>query len=372
MPATKRPAASDASGAKKRGKSEVAMKLATVNEAIQSASLPKVVKAMLVEVAEGSLGVFKEERHACQEEVVAMIGETLASIQAGLQKEIDEKQKMVDGADQLKASRQTALTEAEKAQAAATTDLAAKKEAVEASNAASKAAKAALSSAESAQAEGIKACADAVGKKDALEACFKDSFTPLKEGTVTVKSDTKLHKKLLASLLAVCKKFEFEAEQVKVLPTILKKDPSERTSFESAAVTDLHEILSSSIKKYDETVQGAETTKATNEAAVKAATEANDAATAKLLQDQDHLKEAKAALKAADAASQAAKSAVSSFSSDFLQMQLQVAASKDDLDAFKTGPLGAFGDLKEWTAPPPPPPVVEEEKPAAPELPVEP
>lgn len=170
---------------------------------------------------------------------------------------------------------------------------------------------------------------------------------------MTWKSDQKLSKKLLSSLLSALRSSDFEEDMLKVLPTILKKEPAERSSFENTMVQDLHETLNSRINKLDELVRGAETTKPERAAAVQAAQEKSDSASASHTEDQDQLKAAKAALKAADAALAAASRAVSSFSHDFLVMQQDTAKAKDALDAFVNGPLGAFNELKHRKAPPP-------------------
>lgn len=215
-----------------------------------------------------------------------------------------------------------------------------------------KAAQDAFEKAEAAQFQCEKSAKEAVGKKQSLEGVLHDALMPLTEGTL---SDAKMAKKQLGSLLSVLKTFAFEADQLKVLPGVLKKAPSSRTSFETALLADVGEDIKSRVATLDVIIQGADAAKAEHSAATQAMQAALDAATAKHDDNQTQLKSAKLVLKEATKVLESAKAAVASFGGDMRQLQKETAQVMDTLDTFCKGPMASFKDLKDRVAPPPEP-----------------
>merc|ERR1719253_662275 len=68
---------------------------------------------MLTSMVPTSLGVFKDQRHRHQSDVVVMLSETLSGIEAGMQTAITDAQAKLDGSGADKEARDTALVAAD-------------------------------------------------------------------------------------------------------------------------------------------------------------------------------------------------------------------------------------------------------------------
>jgi len=324
-------------------------KVKVVADAVVKADgFPDALLRMLSTNVAPTLGVVKEERHEFQENVAAMVGDVLASMEAAAKAKIAEEEAKVA---QLSGSKATLESSAE----AATAESAAKTAAAESAKAAVtdavaalKAAKAAVTTAESEQKTGADEIAATAGKKTHLEATLAESFAPLKEGT---KEDAKGS---VTGLVKVCKEFEFDPSLISSLPIALQKAPADRGSFDSMVITQVENEITNKIAGFGETLAAAEPAKAAAAEKVTAASAVLEAAGEKDTAVKAELEAAKAAQKEAEVAAKAAQKVLKDFEPDMKKATKALEAATATLDQLTAGPLAAFAELLVLTNTPPP------------------
>mmetsp|Transcript_41105 Transcript_41105/g.87552 ORF Transcript_41105/g.87552 Transcript_41105/m.87552 type:complete len:377 (-) Transcript_41105:115-1245(-) len=355
MAPMKRPAAAQAGPAKSKKPATASSKdIKVVADALLLAELPEAVISLLTENLMVSLGVAKEERHQYQEEVIAMISETLDGVEAAIKDRIATSEGKVAEAETDKASREKAAEEA-------TTTATAKSEAVDAakaalaeSTAAHKAAKIALSTAESEQKVGDAKLDAAAGKKTKLESALNGTYTPIKMGTATPDEV----KEGLAMLVKLGKEYSLDPSMLTSLPAALNKAPDSRGSFDAMVLTQVEEEISKHIQELDEELAKGEPSKAERAAKVTTATAELEAAATAETTAKATLKEAQTAQKEAEAEQKAAAKKVKDFDPEMRQVAADLDEEKANLEKLQTGAVATFKALSERSNIPPP----EEEK----------
>merc|ERR1740138_579219 len=87
--------------------------LSTVAEGIKAADISPMISEMLVETSQLSLGIFKEERHRFQEEVIEMVGKVLKTKEASLIQTAEDFLAKVNAEEQEKSLHEEKMRAAE-------------------------------------------------------------------------------------------------------------------------------------------------------------------------------------------------------------------------------------------------------------------
>jgi len=367
MVAKKRPAAASVAPSPKRGRKSVAaasspkrgQKSVTkreydqIAEAIQDAEqLPDSVRTMLIESIPQTLGVFKDNRQQFQNEFVGMIKATLDGVEAGLQNSVAEAEAKVSeqsgekttldaqqsGADAVLSSKRDAEAEMKKALT----------EASEARNIQKKA----LDEAQAAQKHGDADLEAAAGKKEKLENAQKETYVPLKEGSIEGKGDIN---KAVKTLMSTCKEFGFDTSLISTVSGVLPRPPAERGDFGNMTLVQLEGEFSKSIAAFSETIANGESGKAERAVAVESAQKVFETVDDQFKTCHVNLVEAQAAVKEAQKELASAVAAVKAFAPTILKLESARDKEKANLMAFTEGPLATFRELEARTTPTPPP-----------------
>jgi len=350
--AMKRPAASAPSGGPaKSAKRADASAFKIIAKAVNDADLPESAREMLVGMMSSSLGIFKEDRHAYQTQVVEMTGATLRSVEAGLQANIKAAEEKVAGLDVEKTSRDATLSSAESTVTAKTEALTQQKQALSDAHEAHKIQKKALADAKEAETTGNAELGVAAGKKTKLEAGHKEMFTPLKEGTVP-KNELK---KATAALVALGKEFGFDQSMLGSITAAISKDPADRGSFDNMVLSSLEADFTKVLAALTDSLSNGEAGKAQRAAAVESAQKVCDAVADQYTSCTESLQTANTELKEAEAATKAAKKSVKEFQPEADGAAQDCESAKAALQDFQEGALTAFKELEARTAPQPEP-----------------
>jgi hypothetical protein len=178
---------------------------------------------MLSKIVKDSLTVYADERHLYQEQAVAMVGETLAGVQAKLEDDIVQAQAAVDSAEKAKAS----LIDAEVAAKAALDGL------EDSAKSAKATVDADLTAEKTAKGNALE-LANAVTQKDAEMKGFQDMKSRLtisKDGYETMKT-TKGSKPTFKGLTKCLAEAGLEDGLVDSLEATLKKDVETRGTYD--------------------------------------------------------------------------------------------------------------------------------------------
>ncbi|CAE8649213.1 unnamed protein product [Polarella glacialis] len=352
-----------ATGGRNSVASAIAQQCKDVAASLKTAEgYPSHVLAMLGDNVQHCLGVVKEERHSFQEQVIAMVGEVLGSVQNGIDGKIQAAETKVGEADSEKANRAAAaegaaaLVETRTASSeAATTELALAAGEL-------KAALEALKVAEQEQKTGDAELVAAGAKKERYEAATV-TFSQIKEGTMEAKAAAKA----LADLGKLGKDLAFDTALLTSLPAALSKEPAARGNFDQLVITQIESELQKHVAAVTGILEAGAPEREVRAAKVTAAKSVADVAAVRETACKDALKDAQAAQKEAEKTQTAAIKAVKLFGSEMKQVATDLQEAKDSLQEFQSGPMAAFQDLlARSSAPPPAPPAPPvEEAPAA-------
>jgi len=348
----KRPAGSAAKGsAPKKPKVEsISSKLKSIEKALkiaQKKDVPAEVTTLVGSMLSPSLSTYKNERHAFQSEVVDMADKILAGSLGALEEDVAKAQALVDGGDSEKDSREKAVAEAEAAYTACQEDAKVKEEDKKAKAEAYKATVAPLKAAKDAQKTG-----DAEGvvfekEKESIESAVQNDLNPMKEAGGKQRQLNHLSKALAKAGL--------EDSLVQCVHLPLSKAPDQRGSFDGVVLKSLEEAIAEKLAKLNSEIAAFGPAKEERAAKVKEAQEAHDAAKQASDSATDALAEAKKAEEAANQAAAAAKKSAKSLDSELANAAKSLQEAKEDLSTFQSGPLAAFNELKDRTAPQPEP-----------------
>jgi len=376
----KRPAAAAAPPAKRGKKSaaekELQAKVNTVSEAIMlHEGLPESALKTLCVGLGPSLTTMKAERHAIQTKVVEMIAEALAGVEMQFTKKIETYQEQVDGADASKATldkeEQDAAEEFEKLKAAT----AAADEAAAADAKLVKEAEAALAESKAAQAAGDAQITATEAGKAKLDSLVSDLIAKSKESAIIGRDG----KKLIKMMYSVGKEFSFDLSMLESAEGVVTKSPEERGTFDKIVEKQLEDTVAAKTTELVAELEKLMPAKLERAHVVEGKEVECNAAKEKAAASKAALEAAKAAEADGAKALDEKKKKVKNFLPEMKKITTALETAKADLEAFKTGALATFNDLKELAPPPPEPepvPVPEEPKadvpPATEEPPTEP
>lgn len=197
--------------------------------------LPLDVREMLGNMLQDSLGVPHEQRHACQTQVVKMVGDVLAGVEARLQQRLDEATLSVDEADSKLKVLRTTLERAETESCAKRDTVVAWSEAIEKDVAELENMQAALREAENAKSERESHIRQVEREKTFIEVFMVESYMPVKNSSVAKHLQPPLREKVLS----LAKDLQLDESLLKVLPVVLSRVPESRSTFENTALTQL-------------------------------------------------------------------------------------------------------------------------------------
>lgn len=312
-----------------------------IKEAVEEAEVcSDRVKKMLCSTLDVTLGAYQANRHAFNERVVAIIGEVLENEHKRLVDDLAAKEAAFTELSPAKSTREAALEQAK-------ADVVAKAEALEAAKkevteitAKIKEAGGALKEAEKAQKSGDASLNALEDKKAKLEACIKDSFAPLEQGTAENKAAA------AKAVLEAGKDYSFDASLLQTAEPVLHKELADRGTFDALCLENLKAAFDAATAGLDGELAAGATGKAERAAAVAAA----EAAKKEAEDTQATLKEtaqaAKDAKSAADAAQKAAAQSLEDFMPELKKLGDALDEAKEDLKDFKEEPMTAYDELK--------------------------
>jgi hypothetical protein len=308
---------------------------------------------MLSKSAKDSLTVYAEERHPYQNQAVAMVGETLAGLQAKFEDDIAQSQAKVDAADKEKASRIEAETTAKATLEKLEETLKSAKATVDADTAAEKTAKNVLSAAE-----------DAVASKDAEKTGLEDMksrLTTCKDTYETLKTKKVDSKRTVTALAKCLSDAGLEDGLADSLDDTFKKEPAARSTYDGVVFKEVDLFMIQKFAELEASLAGWEPGKTDLVTKQGAAEAAHVASLEKLKASHTALAEAEIAKKDGKKAYATAHTAVASYDSDMSKVAKALTKANFALEAFSNGPKKCFETLKDLAPPPPEPePVVEE------------
>jgi len=289
------------------------------------------------------LGAPIEDRHEYQEKIVQMIGEVLAACEQGFVDGLAALEAKVAGADEEKAARATASSEAQAQLEAKKQDCTEKEATLEKIREGIAPKKAALSAAQKEQKGLEKQLEKAASDKARYEEAISSTYAELVEGNWT---DVKAVKGMLKRLAPFCKELKLEFSLMTSLGTAVEKKPEARGEFDNVVLSQLGNALKERAASHGATVDGGNVETKRCAAEVAASQQALD----QTLQAEAAALEI---LDAAEAQREELKTdvkekmkAVVSFEKDCVR----IASERDDaistLEEFRSGPLEAFAALK--------------------------
>jgi len=367
MVAKKRPAAASVAPSAKRGrksvvaasspkrgrKSVVEKECDQIAKAILGAEqISDSLRTLLVQSIPQTLGVLKDHRHEYQNKVIGMIKATLDAVEAGLQNSAAEAEARVSEQNVEKTALDGQQSAAEAVVSTKKDAVVEMKKALVEANEARQLQKNALDEAIVAQKHGDADLEAAAGKKERLENAQKETYTPLKEGSIEGKGDIN---KAIKTLVSTCKEFGFDASLLATVAGMLPKAPAERGDFDNMALVQLEGELSKSIASFSETLANGESGKAERASAVESAQKVFESVDDQFKTCQGNLVEAQAAAKEAEKELASAVAAVKAFAPTMKKLESARDTEKENLTAFTEGPLAAFRELEARTTPTPPP-----------------
>lgn len=345
--------ATSAGNAKKRPAGNSAMCNVVAAELGKAATLTQSCRSMLAKSAKDSLTIYAAERHPYQIQAVAMVGETLAGVQAKLEDDIVKAQATVDSADKERASRINAEATSKIAFAGLEDAVKNAKATLDADTAAEKAAKA----------EHV-AAKDAGDKKDAEMASLKDlreRLTTCKDTYEPCKTSKVDSKRTLGALTKCLADAGLEDGLAESLSCTLKKEVAARGTYDGIVFKEVDAFMVQKVAELEASISGWHAEKEKIVSQLEAAAAAFQASEEKCKASHAALMEAEAAKKDGKTAHSVAASSVASFESDMRKASKSLEAANTALVAFQEGPKKCFEALKNLAPPPEPEPEAPEE-----------
>eukprot|EP00933_Yihiella_yeosuensis_P073569 TRINITY_DN82283_c0_g1_i1.p1 TRINITY_DN82283_c0_g1~~TRINITY_DN82283_c0_g1_i1.p1 ORF type:complete len:387 (+),score=152.30 TRINITY_DN82283_c0_g1_i1:127-1287(+) len=349
MAGSKRTSTASASAAAKRAKKDDTMKkcqeIACSLTIAQKSGMPASVTTLLASVLPHCLPVFKDERHEFQNSLLEMIQKTLDSAQQALSAEVASAEEVVNGGDDERQRRETAVATSLQAlldsQEAHKAKQAAKPEKLEALKLASDS----LKDSQAKQKSGDHDALVLESGKQALERAIADLLTPLKEGTGGKRQLQALAKQLHASSL--------EDSLIEAVELPLNKKPDTRGNFDKVVLEQVDTQIAEKLAALTSKLAAEAPAREARAAEVKAAQDNYDACKAASDTAAEELKCAKEAEAAAKTALAAAKESSKNHTQELLDAASHLDSARKNLENFRSGVLVAFEELLGRTAPVP-------------------
>jgi len=367
---SKRASTAGAGGAaKKRAVNPVVEKihvLVTALKEADSAVLPKTAAQMLVGMLPGCFSVPSLYRHEFQASVVEMVGRELQTLAAAMERDVEEAKAKVDGVEDDRKMRQTALADAQAAIADLEAAVVAKKDEFAAMQVAQGKADGDQKEADNALSDVEASYGEAVGKKDEVKGAV-EALALLKTASAESIDHGKQHIKQLAH---VSKKYELDTTLCEAVFKALKKEVDQRQSFDVISINHFDGSLQTLAAKLTAELEAMEEPKARASEEANAKAKVSEEAKQACEAAGEALKAAKEANHSGHQAVKAAQKAVGNWLSDTKTIMDAFEAKSKACVEFRSSPLVVFEELRELQ--PEPEPVEEapkEQEAEAPEVP---
>eukprot|EP00931_Biecheleriopsis_adriatica_P089088 TRINITY_DN63273_c0_g1_i1.p1 TRINITY_DN63273_c0_g1~~TRINITY_DN63273_c0_g1_i1.p1 ORF type:complete len:405 (+),score=138.85 TRINITY_DN63273_c0_g1_i1:55-1215(+) len=325
--------------------------------------VPEDFTSRLAPVLEQSLTTFKEERHEFQSTVIDMAAKALTASEAVLLEEIASLEVTVSTGDEQRTQREAAVTAAEQrlpvCQEAHRAAQEAKADKVRAWKASAELLKEIQANQKKEDAEG-----ETLDQQKAdFEKLVAELLEPMKEASGRPAGNAAKLKALVKRLAYM----ELEDSLIQAIKLPLSKKPEQRGRLDAVILEQLDLQLAEQRAALEAKLNDIAPSRDARAASVQAAQDAHDQAKTASDAATEELRAAKEAEAAAKAEMAAAKEGVKNLSTDLLAAAKQLERSREALEAFRSGPLASFNELKERVAPVPQPEEAEEAVAEAPE-----
>lgn len=309
-----------------------------VRKALEDAEgegLPDSLARLLAATVSDSLGILMEERHPSQATCVTLIASGLQTIEKGLEEAASAAQRALEGSDTDKASRIKAKSDADANVKALQSSVEAAKVTLDADVKALK---------EMSKEVGRVAKNDTTTSPDDM----KEALTTIESSVEKLKAEP-ADENAIKGLLKELKKVNVDETLISMLPTILKKAPSARTSFDAMATQQLEAELATIRKKIEDQEKDAANGASGRAASLEAAQKALEAADAKKTASTQALTDTLAALKEGHKALKLALAADEA--PDPKRLTKAAEKARAQLSSFKSGAMTAFNELRDLVKP---------------------
>jgi len=333
--------------------------IAEALEIAQKKDVPSDVTTLLATVLKHALPTYKEERHEFQAAVLQMVEKTLTDSESVLLEAVASAEATVNGGEDEKSRREAAVASADQNLQVCQESLKEKQTLKAQKLDDFKATLEPLKQAQAKQQDGDAIDADLEKAKEAFVSARSELLAPMKE--------TGGNKRQLQNLAKQMKAVQIEDSLVEAMELPLLKKPEQRGRFDAVILDQLDLFLSEKDATFESKLKEAAPAKEERAASVKAAQDTHDAAKAVSDAAAEAAKAAKEAEIAAKASASEAHKAAKSLASELADAAQQLDTARQQLEEFRSGPLCAFKELLERSAPQPEP----EEPPAPEELPAE-
>mmetsp|Transcript_15640 Transcript_15640/g.36620 ORF Transcript_15640/g.36620 Transcript_15640/m.36620 type:complete len:462 (-) Transcript_15640:268-1653(-) len=333
----KRPAAAPTAGS-------VSKKRRTIVSAIKGIEeLPRDVREMLAGLVEQSVfGAPGGEVHPYHEAASTMVGDALADVEGKLRTLLDAARAKVDAAGSDKEARDAALQAAEDNIPVLKQAVQDKKSALTAGGKAIQAAQRDLHACKLEQKAAEATMKVHTKKMDHLQQTQQQSFGALRDAAASGAEG----QKQLKTLRKVGKEFGFHEVLLDILPAVLKKVPDRRRTFDNFALQHLEAEFRKRAGGIETDIRNHQAELDAGQAAVQAAQDALQHAEERREAVAEELSAAEAALVAGRRSLTAARRQVRLFGSDAARTARELSKMEARYNAFATGPLAAFQDIR--------------------------
>mmetsp|Transcript_61784 Transcript_61784/g.172564 ORF Transcript_61784/g.172564 Transcript_61784/m.172564 type:complete len:381 (-) Transcript_61784:98-1240(-) len=332
-----RPAASG--GAAKRKRSEAECQVEEVVAALKPCGgLTADILEALKDAAPYCLSAYADKRHPYQAEIVGMIEQTFAEIEAFMQKNVDEASGAIMSRDQVEVSREAVVNAAARDVAGKTAEVAKLEAEVIAADMKYRKASKVFREKEKEQKTGDKAVMALEKDKASLSSIVDQLIGPMKLVAASANETSKL-KTALGPFLK-------DSSLLNSLQMALGKEPTERTEFDAKVINNLDAMVSAKLVEFDAALEDATPEKNARVTVVEDARAAHDAAKARFDGAKDSLRTAETAKTAARKVLEDAMKAQKGFDDEIAQAVAHFEDHKVRLMDFQSGPKVALALLK--------------------------
>jgi len=350
----KRPASKSAGGAHKKRTSAVAKKCSSIAPTIRGAeSLPMPVRKIISDRLVHVFGTYKEERHPFQNTVSELVGNTLKATQQNLQHSIQEAQEKKAATEAQGATLGSASEAAGAASDAAAQANSDTKEALAQANSVLKAASSALHDLETAVKTAEHDASAIAAKKALVESTRQDFLVAVREGTLD-KGLARLSTHN-AGLLSKNVGSSLEREFMVCVARTFSQPASAWRTFDHIVDKELDASLNKILAGLAADIEAMAAAKEGRAVAVEAATAAVTAATGSVHTAEEAHSTASVAAKEAKVAAKTAAATAKQHHHHIDKACDSLNHAERALVVFTQGPLAAYDEVREHTAPPPAP-----------------
>lgn len=315
--------------------------------AIQGAEqLTPTCRDLLVTAAQGSLSILKDSRHACQDKVIAMIGEALNEQRAAKDADVASEAEKVKAAEESLATLKAASEAAEAVQATKSEAVKAAEAQVSETQAAVAEASSALKATEAASQQSIQTQSTKEAESAAFDAAVKEHFAVLLNGTWEEEAQAQQQMETLGPFIA---QLQLDESLRTALPAACVKMPSTRGSFDCLVLEQASKAFSDKAAELRAAAAACGPAAAEATAAVAAAQAALESAQATAASRTAALAEAMSEQSQSVDASKAAAQEVKSFEAELKRISKGHSLAMAELELV-AGPLADFESLRDRTA----------------------